>query len=378
MQRGKLGVWSALFAAAALIVCCFSNPALAQREQVSAIYEAASTRETNIAGVHTFEAPPYGFNALSAGDEELAVYGFPPRPSPQADPAGFAHWAKAMTASRTRWSGELKPTSFYSRPARMVPAPAGTPITAAPKTGASLNWSGFINTNTLKKYNTKTSFYYVLSEFNVPVVNQPANTCDGGWDLESSWNGIDGFQDQGALLQGGSLSGAYCRGNTRSWLYYAWVEWFPAYAALEEFTVNPGDDLFVETWDTSATQGYVYLADLTTGIYGTYGLTPNGGAGLIGNSAEYVVERPCCQGTNFYPLANYVLDFWAGSYAVNFNQYNNGTAPTFYPGSTAATNYLIDMIDDKDTQVISAPTAQGKYGILFDASGCATSGGCTP
>jgi len=31
--------------------------------------------------------------------------------------------------------------------------------------------------------------------------------------------------------------------------YCGWVEWYPSYNILCQFDVNPGDDMFVETWD---------------------------------------------------------------------------------------------------------------------------------
>jgi Peptidase A4 family len=368
---------SLAIAIATIVTIALTNPVSAQdRETVGAIYDASSSVRTNIDGIRTFNSPPADFDAVNATDEALATYGFPPRPNKETDPKNFATWAKAMAAAKTRWNGELKSTGVYSRPARAASAPATAASSATPKTVYYYNWSGFVNTNTLTKYSTKTSFYYVVSEFNVPAVTVPS--CDGGWDWEVSWNGIDGNQDQNALLQGGSSSEAYCSGSTKKWSYYAWVEWWPAYPILSEFTVSPGDDMYVETWDTSATQGYVYLVDETTGVSGTYGLTPNGGAGLIGNSAEYIVERPCCRSNNDYPLANYVWDFWANSWAYDFTAYDDSKATTYYPGSTATTTDLVEMVNDQDTEVISAPTAQGKYGIFFEAEGCTTGGGCTP
>ena len=65
------------------------------------------------------------------------------------------------------------------------------------------NWSGVGNSNTLTKWNPKTSFDSVYSQFNVPVVQQAFDVCDGGYDWEVTWNGIDGFKN-GTVLQGGS------------------------------------------------------------------------------------------------------------------------------------------------------------------------------
>jgi len=372
--------WQFLSMAIIIITLACSVRAGAQTSDVRAVYDASAFIETNIQGVHTFNEPPAGFNAVGASDEELAMYGFPPRPDKQNDPAAYSMWAKAMAASRIRWNGELKHSGLYSQAARRVHAPGAAAVSAAaagPEKFYTTNWSGFVNTNNLTTYNANNSFYMVFSEFNVPTVSQAVNACDGGWDMEVSWNGIDGDLDQGALLQGGSLSGAFCSGSTKLNEYYAWVEWWPAYDILTEFAINPGDDMYVETWATSPTQGYVFISDMTLSLHASYSLTPNGGPGLIGNTAEYIVERPCCNGSNPKPLANYVWDFWANSYAYTFAGHAKGVTP-YYPGSTASSNELVYMSDDHDTFVISAPTAQGKYGIFFEAEGCAVDPGCTP
>jgi hypothetical protein len=366
----------------------FTALAAAQDNAVRGAYDASATVPTNVPGIRTFNAPPPGFNPLAASDEELATYGFPPRPDRQVDAEHYAKWAKAIASAKNRWNGELEVTDLWSKAARPAQAPAGaSAVSAGPSTGYFFNWSGFINTNTLKKYSTTSSFYFVVSDFNVPIAQQAfnsdgfeaSNICDGGWDLEVSWNGIDGDLDGSALLQGGTLSGAYCNAGTTATAYYAWIEWWPSYPIIGEFNVNPGDDFFVETWDTSAKQGYVFLEDLTTQTYGTYGISPKSGQpGLIGNSAEYVVERPCCRGGDFYPLANYVQDFWSTSYAYNFYDADHGIATPFYPGSTAASTVLANMVDDADDKVISSPEAQGKYGIFFQDEKCAEYGGCVP
>jgi hypothetical protein len=377
----------------------FTTLAAAQSSAAMAIYDASAVVSTNVKGVHTFKAPAAGFNPLTASDEELATYGFPPRP-PQDDVEHYGMWAKAMRAGKTQWAGELKVMPYSSVSARPANAPEGVDEVSAAKEAAGpvlgyyYNWSGFINTQpTLKKYNTTSttsSFYYIVSDFNVPVAEEafnstppPSTICDNSTDLEVSWNGIDGDLDGAALLQGGTLSGITCSEPYTGYFitstqYLAWLEWYPAYSILGAFNVNPGDDFYVETWDTTATQGYVFLDDETLGIYGTFAITSGGGPGLIGNSAEYIVERPCCIGSDFFPLANYVQNFWANSFAVTFYEYNHGLATPWYPGSTSTNNVLATMVNDEDTYNISVPKAMGDYGIFFEDENCAYSGGCVP
>jgi hypothetical protein len=347
--------------------------AAAQSDAARLIYDSAATVETNIAGVRTFPSPSADFQPLKASDEALAMYGFPPRPDKQANPHGYAVWERAMMGAKKRWNGELKPhPAAMSHPMQLAKHQfphsnaSGTPVTYN-----SVNWSGIANGNTLTQWNSKTSFNAVYSQFNVPVVQQAFDVCDGYYDWEVTWNGIDGFKNQ-TVLQGGSSSQAYCKNGSTAQYYYAWVEWWPSYPILEQFSVNPGDDMYVETYAVSGgcNPGYVFVEDETSLAYGTYQLNWQTGPCLVGNSAEIIVERPYGDNNNFYPLANYIWDF-----ALSWDYEAKGTE--FGPGLTTNETYLFDMTDDDGDQIISYPVAEGKYSVYFWDTGCAYTGGCT-
>lgn len=357
--------------------------AAAQSDATRVVYESAATVQTNIAGIRTFPAPVADFKPLAASDEALARYGFPPRPDKQANPRGYMLWERAMMGARKRWTGELKPhPEAMSHPMMPAKRPASAPSTSEELIGSgtavtqfSSNWSGVANTNSLTKWNAKTSFGSVYSQFNVPVVQQAFDVCDGGTDWEVTWNGIDGWKN-GTVLQGGSSSQAYCKTilfeTTTKQTYYAWIEWWPSYPIIEAFAVNPGDDIYVETYSPSGgcNPGFVFVEDETTLAYGTYTIDWQNGPCLVGNSAEIIAERP---GTNtgLYPLANYIWDF-----ALSWDYLLKGTENG--PGATSASTYVIDMVDDKNTQVISYGIPEGKYSVWFYDTGCAYTGGCTP
>lgn len=354
-----------------------SNAAQVDREAIAAVYESSATIPTNIRGISTFSAPPEHFNPLTASDLELAAYGFPPRPSAQTDPDRYSQWERAMKAAKIRWNGNLRDMGAYSTAAKIVKNPGEAAASATPAT--TFNWSGIVNTNKLGRWNPNNSVYFVISSFNVPVVQPPFGTCDGGYDWEVSWNGIDGW-NSGDVLQGGSSSQEFCSGGSFFTNYCGWVEWYPSYPILCEFGVNPGDDFYVESYSPSGgfNEGFVFIEDETTLTYGTYGLGYVSGPPLVGNSAEYIVERPCCRSGNFYPLANYVWNFWADSEGFDFYHYNHGLPTQYLPGSTATSTFVVSMVDDLNTQVISVPAAQGKTGMFVYATGCAYTGGCTP
>lgn len=339
------------FLSAALL---FVLPLMNVRASGQEVGQLAPNRvATNLAGATTSVAPPDGFNALEASDAELAMYGFPPRPDSSLAPQAYATWSKAMLASKTRVFPQLKQTNRFAGPTR-----AAVPNTAAVKeasagTGYSDNWSGPVDFSGATSYNSTSTFYYILSDFVVPVAEQAIGACTGSWDYEVSWVGIDG-DGSSDVLQAGTQSDAYCSGSTKATFYSFWYEWYPyGWVDVSNFPVTAGDDVFVEVWHTSATQGYAYMVNYQTNQAVEIGFTAPSGTKLVGNSAEWIVERPSV-GT-LATLTNYISDYFSDCYAYTENgaQYTPGNAGT-----------LFDMLDNSG-YVISYPTLLGSTGIWF-------------
>jgi hypothetical protein len=72
----------------------------------------------------------------------------------------------------------------------------------------------------------------------------------------------------------------------------------------------------VEVWHTSSTQGHAYLVNYNTNQSVTVGFTAYPGYPLVGNSAEWVVERPSVGGS-LTTLTNYIMDPFWDAYAYN-------------------------------------------------------------
>ncbi len=143
--------------------------------------------------------------------------------------------------------------------------------------------------------------------------------------------------------------------------------------------MGPGDDFETISYGAAGTsEQFVFVEDVTQQWYGTVGLTHVTGTGLIGSSAEYIVERPCCNGSNYYPLGNYVWEFFDDSFAYD------GSGTLFYPGNTGSHTAIFTMVADDGTTPISIPdfygTAgnQGRYSMWLVDENCAYSGGCAP
>jgi hypothetical protein len=302
---------------------------------------------TNLPGVTTFAAPPEGFAALTASDEQLSTFGFPPRPDRAASPKHYASWTKAMVASRKRIVPTLEQTSIFHGPARLREGVESTEVTAL----ESYNWSGYVNLNGATRFGSS-SFSGIAAEVVVPTALEAFGTCSSSADYASSWVGIDGV-DADDVLQAGIEFDAVCLDGVTATLYSPWIEWYPSSEIrISNLPISPGDDYYVQVWNTSATQGYVYLVNENANEAVTICFTPPSGTKLVGNSAEWITERPDVNGAPA-TLTNYVAEpFWA-TYGITHNN------RAFDPGSSQA----ILMFDNNGNE-ISYPTLLGDSAFL--------------
>jgi len=304
---------------------------------------------TNIPGATTIAAPPQGFDPLTASDQDLDYYGFPPRPNATAAPKAYASWKSAIAASKTRILPTLEVTNVFHGPAKKKAS-----TSKESNTLESYNWSGYVNNSGIRTY-SNSSFYFLYSDFVVPVANQAFGACNGGWDFGSNWVGIDG-DGSGDVLQAGIEFDAYCLDlvTPMAATYYSpWFEWYPnGETRITNLPIAPGDDYFVEVWNTSSTAGHAYLVNRNLNEYVIINFSAPSGTKLVGNSAEWVVERPGVDGS-LATLTNYIADPVWSAYAETFSDI------VIEPGSS--TTQPIIMLDNSGNPV--------SYPSLFDTSG---------
>jgi Peptidase A4 family len=321
---------------------------------------------TNLPGATTIEAPPAGFDPIAASDEELQYHGFPPRPNQANEPKAYATWAKAMKASKTRIVPKLEQTTVFHGPAK--PGKAANPTAVESSLSAptgkvsnvsySYNWSGYVDFSGASSYGS-TSYYYLVNHMVVPVAQQAFGACTGSWDWGSEWNGIDGWGSND-VLQAGVEFDAYCSGGYKAAYYSAWYEWYPyGEVRISSLPVTAGDDVFVEVWHTSPTQGYAYLVNYNNNQAVEVGFTAYPGYPLVGNSAEWIAERPSVGGS-LATLTNYIMiPFWdAYAYTESYAFYDIDEA------------YPVDMLDNNGA-VISYPEYLGLETFVMHDTGSA-------
>jgi hypothetical protein len=314
---------------------------------------------TNIAGTTTIAAPPQGFNPLTASDTELAFNGFPPRPDQFSAPKAYASWAKAMTASKKRLVPNLEQTNIFHGPVKIVKDGAAE-SNQKNGTATSSNWSGYAQFSGASSYGSS-SVYYVVADSVVPVARQAFGAATCNWDYASTWAGIDGWGSND-VLQAGFEYDAYGCGSATSAYYSPWYEWYPyGEVRITNLPAAAGDDFFIEVWHTSATQGYAYLVNENTDQYVDIGFTAPSGTTLIGNVAEWIVERPEVNGS-LATFTNYIDEVVWDAYAITFSD------AELYPGSSSA--YAITGLDNNGN-ADSYPTLLGTFSFLMQDEGSA-------
>jgi len=314
---------------------------------------------TNVPGTTSIAAPPKDFDPVAASDQDLDYYGFPPRPDEVAAPKAFASWKSAMIASKTRIVPNLEVTNVFHGPAK-AKAGVSKESKEISNTLEFYNWSGYVNTDGGASYGSS-SFYFLYADFVVPVARQAFGACTGGWDWESSWVGIDGYGSPD-VLQAGIEADAYCSGSTTSAYYSPWYEWFPnGETRITNLAIAPGDDYFVEVWNTSSTAGHAYLVNRNANTAVSISFSAPSGTTLKGNTAEWVVERPTVGGA-FATLTNYIADPFWDAYAETF------AGTVVEPGSSTSQPTI--MLDNSGNP-ISYPTLLGTNAFLMQDEGSA-------
>jgi Peptidase A4 family len=189
-------------------------------------------------------------------------------------------------------------------------------------TAESTNWSGYAVLGP--------SFTSVAGSWIVPSA-----TCTKGDQYAAFWVGLDGYNANSQTVeQTGTMS--YCQGSQA--LYYAWYELYPNPSyEITAVVVNPGDVISASVTH-SGNKFTVTLDDQTSKQTYTKAFTLTGPKR---NSAEWIVEAPCCTNSGgILPLA----DFGTGYFGYDY---------TFVTGTN-------DAID----QTISGPIPSWPQGDL--------------
>jgi hypothetical protein len=244
---------------------------------------------------------PFGVNPATLTEADTKRMELPPRPDPLRDPKNYAEWLRAVTTPVTRIRGN----TILRRDVVHGPTKLAGPRVAATgsKNGyyTSNTWSGVVDTGGYGQFTNWVAAKWTVPSVSTDFFHSPA--------YSSIWDGIDGFGN-GDVIQNGTEQDAYnfpFFGQISN--YSAWYEFYPdgGSTTLPNFSVNPGDEMYAESWlcydGYGQRYGCYYLQDYTQGeatpVYYELGSQP----GLFqGSTAEWIAERPTFSGNVVYPL----------------------------------------------------------------------------
>jgi hypothetical protein len=299
---------------------------------------------------------------LHADAATLDRFGFPPRPDPQRAPEAYRSWSDAVRDIR-RIAPVLQPVAIHHGPMRDAVVRNATAATSS-------NWSGYVAPVPAYSYGNW-SATAIFGDWVVPVAQPAFNACPGHAKYSdvysSTWVGIDG-SGSNDVLQAGTESDAVCSRGEVGPYQGVWYEWYPYdEVRVTNLAVGPGTDMYVHVWATSATRGHAYFADKTTKQSVAVMFEAPPFTQLVGNSVEWVVERPSVDG-QLATLTNYVQEYFANASATTAN------GQTYFPGLGEPVGQppalQIEMLDN-DNKVISVPSLLGQTGIWFTDQGSA-------
>jgi hypothetical protein len=355
-----------------LLVCC-----CAQAQTTAPTPQAGNTLkphvvQTNLPGVYAFTQPPASFNPLTASKEELESWGYPPRPDVSEGPQAQTRWLEEVNPKLQRSVPDLvvRPNT-YNRQAINLKKNSTDKNTVD---ASSSNWSG----SALEIASGGQPFTKITARWTVPTVKQAPGTCSGGWDYSVEWVGIDGLAN-GNLLQAGSAANAFCDIGENITEYFPWIEWLPAAETViyknastdTLFPFAPGDYLIVTVTATNfsggvSTSGMLNFQDVTESwsFALTFTASSLGGSEVVGQSAEWIVERNEVNGA-LATLPDYVVDPWI--YAEAFDLAGVEYLPLT---PNTATSYDITMLDNNSAAESFVDTV-GNTGLWFFPEGSA-------
>jgi len=235
--------------------------------------------------VHTFRPPPEDFDPTKADDRELVAHGLPRRPE---DPDLRERW-ESLLGRKIRL---IEPVfrQIEHRHGRLPKRTSERRTSAAEHAVDSTDiWAG-----ALLDSPGGDKFAWIQGTWNVPNAYPPVNPEAGITYSASAWIGIDGYDGSNDVLQIGVDSLALYVFNSTIHTHLVWWEWFPgATFEITNLPVAAGDTVsgLVCVDPDSSTTASVSLYNVTTNIGASFRATAPDGFDLLGNTAQWIVER---------------------------------------------------------------------------------------
>jgi Peptidase A4 family len=301
-------------------------------------------------GIVPTEVPPRGFDPRTAPPDILGRYGILQRPSDGAS----SQYRKLWERMYPRGVNFVVP-NFKSR----APTNRALAKSIPPGRVEYNNWAG-IGIHAQDKAITKVS-----ATWTVPNLATPRYVEDGTPCINSVWIGIDGFlPPNNDILQAGVDLVVSRQGSSLKVSIEPWWEWWKGQSFyFDKFPVSPGDVISCSIiCAKGATTGSVIMTNSITRDHVSLSVPASAGTKLIGNCAEWIVERQTADANSdtLTELSEFGSIFFDNAFA--------STAATPKPEEikSVGSGTLITMTANDGTTLLAGPTLVGQNTIRID------------
>jgi len=216
-------------------------------------------------------------------DDELMSRGYPARPDALESPDRYARWQQQVSRSMT-----ILPSQSVD---------SGKSHHVARAANDNIIWSGYVSDSSWHSYSK------AEGDWHVPEVVEHYSSSP---TYSVLWVGLDGYNDTD-LLQAGTEQDSFESGGTNYYVYSSWYEVVPN-EAMQYTQLNPnaGDYMTVEVWiccgsgnspNVNGTYFEFTITDWTQNFQvGLINPLSLGGTVYLGNTVEWIMERPTING----------------------------------------------------------------------------------
>jgi len=280
-----------------------------------------------------FPVPPAGFKPNEASDEDLATYGFPPRPDNEEE---LAEWTENMSAYKYSPIPQISQTNVIQGTYKAYQSSNSNTTKGLDQTHYSYNWAGYV---------AKGNFAMAQGDFTQPTIN----SSNPSYTRESTSIGFGGF-NSAKLVMAGTAIDTY--GGTNH--YYAFYEYLSASSPnpevqLNSITINPGDNIHIYISFQQANNLFnVYIANNTNGTSQSILVNISASEYFDGSTANYIVSLPNISGTS-NGLTNFGTTNWWNCQAYTMNNVWQSLGSTTYD--------KIIMLNPSNNSIRALPSA---------------------
>lgn len=283
---------------------------------------------------HKFPVPPEGFKPLTATDEQLETYGFPPRPD-KDNQEDYEDWVEIMSSCKSASVPNLRQVieNEESEDNSISALSVSNSLSQRAAGYSALEFTNF--------------YSQVQGDFVQPTIVYAPGNC-----VNTFMVGFGDLYYQHTYSKPAAVAGTRCEGKGQAYAYYECrgVGVKNTTKVLSNVKVNPGDKVHVYVAYQKANNAFnYYIVNVTTGEYANDVITFNHSNYYSGTNASWYAGRELNSSGSWRGLGQFTNVTFTNCKAM----LNTSTTWTSLGDLTTVSKY--SMCDDEVSPAIAGP-----------------------